>query len=152
MADEEQTTEAETEEAPVYPLSTFNPDDKADFIRQITMIEKKNVVVFSDIFKFAEERYGVEWNDCCDIFHREEVFAYRGASDFLFDDIAEQLNLSDEDYKDGEWWKDITDEWVESEIKDDYPYPKAVKALRITAMFMKENNVEQLMVTSMQKG
>jgi len=46
----------------------------------------QNIVDFSEIFRFADNRFGIDWNTCCDIFHRTEILAYPGSTElYLFD-------------------------------------------------------------------
>jgi len=38
------------------------------------MPKKQVIVDFSEIFEFAEKKFGICWNICCDIFHgRDEI-------------------------------------------------------------------------------
>lgn len=37
------------------------------------MPRQENLVDFDEIFDFAEKHHKIEWNDCCDMFHRTPI-------------------------------------------------------------------------------
>lgn len=52
-------------------------------------IKKENILDFSDLFEEAKKRLGWSWNECCDIFHREEIICSpenRSFRDMYLDD------------------------------------------------------------------
>ena len=108
-------------------------------------IKRTNTVGFVEVFRFAEKKYGISWNDCCELFHRNEVLTYKGIDEFdpewLSELIDPECEMDDEcNYDSMKVFKSITDEDVESE-KDAYR-----KAYLIIIRFMQENNVSKLSI------
>ncbi len=44
------------------------------------------LVDFSEIFNYATENYGIDWNTCCDMFHGSEILTYKGTDEISYDD------------------------------------------------------------------
>lgn len=53
---------------------------------------KKEVIDFSDIFHYAKDKYGIEWNPCNDIFFNT-VIKYKGATNFYKFDILSEKDV-----------------------------------------------------------
>ncbi len=95
------------------------------------MPKKQTTVDFSEIFYFAESHSGLQWNECCDIFHRNsEVISSpetRNKTVYLEDRKAEL-------------------EWL-SENKDSKYYKESeVKLNEVLIAFMEEEGLEEMMV------
>lgn len=58
-----------------------------------------NEVDTNDLFGFAKEHFGHEWNRCCQIFERTEVLNYNSYKDFYAKDIEGELPHLDGDEK-----------------------------------------------------
>ena len=104
-------------------------------------IKVQNTVCFSEIFDFAEKKYGIVWNDSCDIFHRKEVLTYKETNNFepnvLCENIDNKRTLGDDTLK---VFNSITDEDVNAEENE------WRKAHLIIIRFMQDNDVTQLLV------
>jgi hypothetical protein len=64
-----------------------------------------------EVFKFAEETYGIHWNDCCDLLHRTDVLHY-GTTREYFSDWKDYIWS----YKDPEYAKYPTAESIPMEV------------------------------------
>jgi hypothetical protein len=53
----------------------------------------RNEADFSELFRFAEEKFGIGWNDCCDLFHRSEFIRWRNITELYLDDLEEHKNV-----------------------------------------------------------
>lgn len=93
--------------------------------RATTIMVKKvrrNEANFADLFRFAKEHHGLEWNPCNDLFFHT-VLEYKRHNDFELADLEAQL-------------KDTK-----------YPYDaKTRKAVEIVVSFMKANKVKELRI------
>lgn len=87
-------------------------------------IKKRNVVDFSDIFRFAEEKYQVSWNAANDLFFHT-ILEYKRSNSFESADLKCEL--------------EETGEWALEEGNDR-------KAREIMLAFMEENKVKELLV------
>jgi len=47
----------------------------------------RNEACFSEVFRFAEEKYDYTWNVCCDIFHGSHFFNYKDIDDFELEEL-----------------------------------------------------------------
>jgi hypothetical protein len=55
----------------------------------------RNEADFSDVFEFAKETLGHEWNRCCDLFHGSEFFSYQRYDDFELEELeAEEKEMT----------------------------------------------------------
>lgn len=86
-------------------------------IKQIT------VACYSDVFDFANEKFKIHWNECCDLFHRSEYFSYRGNTEFYLEEV-------EGDFNDPETF-----------------YDKRRKQNEIMLAFMKENKLDKITIT-----
>lgn len=86
------------------------------------MIKKQNTVNFSDIFVFAEEKFGVGWNSANDLFFNT-ILEYKRSNKFWAPDIKGMLQ--DDEFP----------------LEEDYR-----KAYDIMLAFMENHNVKQLLV------
>jgi hypothetical protein len=50
----------------------------------------RNEVDFSEIFNFAKEHYGIEWNACNDLFF-DTILDYKRYNDFEVDELTAEL-------------------------------------------------------------
>jgi len=51
---------------------------------------KQDVFDFSEIFRWAEAKYGISWNLCNDLFFNTEVIEYRRSNDFYKFDMIDE--------------------------------------------------------------
>lgn len=65
------------------------------------MPKKQTTADFAEIFEFAKEKYGWEWNYCCDIFHRGRILVNDEDKDKSFD-LDELEYVLEEKYYKGE--------------------------------------------------
>jgi hypothetical protein len=108
-------------------------------------VRVQNTVECFDIFNFAKEKYGIEWNACCDMFHRGSALTYKETNEFEPNIMCEYIDLEcelddEETYDTLKVFNSITDEDVKAEEDDDR------KAYLIIVRFMQENNITQLLV------
>lgn len=47
----------------------------------------RNEVDYSEVFNFAEKKFDIGWNNCCDLFHSSEFFPYKRYKDFHIDEL-----------------------------------------------------------------
>jgi hypothetical protein len=93
------------------------------------MPRQETLVDFDEIFKFAEKKYNIEWNDCCDIFHRNAIICTDEGRDQEFDiDELEQM-IKDAKANNSKWFT-----------------PLVEKGYNIVLDFMKENKLEEMRV------
>lgn len=92
-------------------------------------IIKKTVVDFSDIFQFAKKKHNIEWNTCCDIFHRNPILVCDEGRNKEFD-----LEEFENEYK---YCLENPGKYFTESDKIGYP---------IVIEFMKENNLTEMYV------
>lgn len=94
------------------------------------MIQKQTTVDFADLFHWAGEApRNVQWNHCCDIFHRTEIFNYRGHTPFYLEEI--KADLADDEY------------WAShKQLKVDH----WKEAYTLLVAFMEENKLDEMLV------
>lgn len=83
--------------------------------------QKINRYSFADIFHYAEKKFDISWNKCCDIFHSSEIFTYNSFDEFTIDEINENLEYvsTKKDYNEKENGYFILKSFMEFEgIKD----------------------------------
>lgn len=85
----------------------------------------RNEADFDELFYYAKEHFGLEWNPCDTIFFREDIIPYKGYKDFELNDL----------------WAEFSDNGERH-----YRSPERLKAYEILIHFMKSNNVEELRV------
>jgi hypothetical protein len=81
----------------------------------------RNEIDTSELFAYAEKNFGLDWNTCCDVFHRSQ-FLGEGFTDLYLSELEEYL----ERYKDCEC------------------LPNYNKAVEITIACMKEHKVTEM--------
>lgn len=89
-----------------------------------------NEADLGEFFKFAEDKFGVSWNECCDMFHRSEILNYHGVTDFELEEL--EGDLADPDWPYGD-----------NEDGDNVKYEKANEIL---IAFAKENKVTEFRI------
>lgn len=75
---------------------------------------------FSDVFHFAEKVFKVSWNDCCDLFHREQILNYKGYNFLELEEVEAGIEYSEQ--------------------------PKHKKAHEILTAFMKTHALDKILV------
>jgi hypothetical protein len=120
----------------------------------------KNVFGFSEIFRFAEEKFGLSWNLCNSLFFDTEMIKYRGNTNFYkFDMLGEdevpgyKYDASDEDNTKAVMSFPIDKDQLLTFLKEKKygrfsyqdEYPKLV-ALIIINVFLIENNVDEALI------
>lgn len=53
-------------------------------------MKRQNTVSFDEIFRFAKEHSGVEWNECNRIFF-DDIFRYKGHREIDVGDVKDEL-------------------------------------------------------------
>ncbi len=102
----------------------------------------KNEADFDELFRFAEKRFGIGWNDCCSLFHRSNVLNYHSHTEFWLCDIIQQTQMY---YDKGEnvvmpSIEEMSDEEIKSaEHEKD-------KAYLIIGKFMIEHSVDKVFI------
>ena len=93
------------------------------------MPRKETIVDFDEIFRFAEEKYNMEWNYCCDIFHRNPILCNDEGKDVTIDleEFEETLKSSETEHN--PYFSE----------KDKIGYPVVIS-------FMKKNNLKEMRV------
>jgi len=88
---------------------------------------KRNEVGYSEIFHFAEKKFGVGWNAANNLFWHDGPLNYQRTDDIELGEIEADLENT----------------------KIEYPeYKDLIKAYEILIAFMKENNVTEMRVNS----
>lgn len=87
----------------------------------------RNEADFSDIFYYADKKFGLSWNTCCDIFHKEEILNYENNTDF---DIEEIENYYTTDIEFKNFTKFEQGYFIIHKLMEEYNFKK----LRITHM------------------
>jgi len=90
-------------------------------------ITKKNVADFADIFNFAKDNYGIDWNTCCDIFHRGAI---------LCNDEGKDRDLDLEEIK----------MCLEDDLKHKYYSKEQRQGWEIVVSYMEKEGVEEMRV------
>lgn len=98
------------------------------------MLETKNVINFSEIFNYADKKFGVSWNQANDLFFREECLRYQGYDELELEIVSEHLEP-------GKEFSDYSDEDIKAMENSDSP-----KAWLILGKFMIENKIDELLV------
>ena len=93
------------------------------------MPRKETIVDFDEIFKFAEEKYNIEWNACCDLFHRGHILCNDEGHDVTFELEELELNLKENMEKPSKYFT--------KQMERGYP---------IIIDFMKINNLTEMRV------
>jgi len=96
-------------------------------------MKQETIVGYDEIFVYAKERYNVEWNKCCDIFHSGAILCTDKGRDRTID-----LTEKEEAVKDNEDHPSIRYPWTEDK-KLGY---------KIVIEFMKEYKLESMHVTN----
>ena len=102
-----------------------------------------NRVNYSEIFNYATEHYGINWNPCNNLFFHT-LLEFRRTSKWYIDDLAEYIeNSYDEDKGEikEEFFNNITKEKVLT-MED------SAKAATIMIKFMMENKIDEMEVVS----
>lgn len=95
------------------------------------MPQSKITVDFGEIFNYAEEKFDVHWNKCCDIFHRGGILCSPESSNMEIDLDTIKSNLK----------------WDEENPDRKYVYSEDKKlAYRILISFMEKHNLEEMYV------
>lgn len=53
--------------------------------------EKIHTAEYSEIFRFAEDRHGLDWNTCNDIFFHNHVLRHKGYDKFNVEELKTQI-------------------------------------------------------------
>lgn len=85
------------------------------------MPKTKIVVDYDEIFCYAKEKHNIEWNDCCDMFHRKSI---------LCDDEGKNRTIYLEELRDYSNKKD----------------PIKIKGWEIVKEYMEENKLKEMYV------
>lgn len=93
------------------------------------MPRKETIVDFDEIFVFAEEEHNIDWNSCCDIFHRGAILCTDEGKNRDID--LEEMEQSLEEYLKTE------PHYFTKEMRIGYP---------IVIDFMKKNNLTEMYV------
>ena len=92
------------------------------------MSRQENLVDFDEMFDFAEKHHQIEWNDCCDMFHRNYI-------------------LCDDEGHDQSFELDYVNEVLENPEKNIWKYtPKKKLAYEIIKEFMEHHNISSMYV------
>jgi hypothetical protein len=93
-------------------------------------MKTQTTVDFSEIFHFAEKApFNVSWNQCNDIFFREEFLTYKGSDEINKKELVEELKY------------DKTD--TESRY---LPSEKYILAIKVLIAFMEAHKLEEMLV------
>lgn len=87
----------------------------------------RNEVSFAEVFRFAGEKFGIDWNSCNDLFFLTLLGNDQHANDFYRDELKSDLD------PDADW----------------QPYEEGTdmrKAAEILLAFMEEKNVDEMRV------
>lgn len=95
------------------------------------MPKNKITVDFDEIFNYADEEFGVHWNKCCDIFHRNEILCTPESRNMEICLSTIESNLK----------------WDKEHPDSKYPYSEDNKlAYKILISFMEKHNLKEMYV------
>jgi hypothetical protein len=133
------------------PVLSGDMDELKEYVEQSTVSQAS--ISFIEIFKYAEAKFQVSWNEANDLFFKTEVLRYKSYNEFdqftLFDfmyveeddkfaDFNEQL---DQTVSEG-----LFKESVVLVLKEFANLPEYQRARGIIASYMLDNNLDDLTV------